>query len=224
MLWSSTRIIQHVPPPEPAPWISLRAAGYFWPTACELLHVLREGWGGQKSVPLSLPIYIKHHKQNAPTGGIISYFISTSQIRTECKSSKIPYSFSEPFFIHLLHFGFPTPGTVALAPGRETASIHHQQKHSPAKRSRNWIIYSISLQTQSKFPQHLSMAAQRRKPLKARNFLSCHQTSYCFQGLNIQKNTSSSAHPSKEIPWCVCVLFYCQEAGGKFNKLWWRLV
>lgn len=146
------------------------------------------------------------------------------QIRTECKSSKIPYSFSEPFFIHLLHFGFPTPGTVALAPGRETASIHHQQKHSPAKRSRNWIIYSISLQTQSKFPQHLSMAARRRKPLKARNFLSCHQTSYCFQGLNIQKNTSSSAHPSKEIPWCVCVLFYCQEAGGKFNKLWWRLV
>lgn len=123
------------------------------------------------------------------------------QIRTESKSSKIPFSFSEPFFIHFLHFGFPTLGTMAFAPGRETASIHHEQKHSPAKMSRNWIIYSISLQIQGKFPQHLSMAAQRHKPaLKARNFLSCHQTSYCFQGLNIKKNTSSSAHPPKEIP------------------------
>lgn len=145
--------------------------------------------------------------------------------QNRCKSSKIPCSFSEPFFIHFLHSGFPTLGTMALAPGREMASIHHQQKHSPAKTSRNWIIYSISLQIQRKFPQHLSMAAQRRKPaLKARNFLSCHQTSYCFQGLNIKENTSSSAHPPKEIPWCVCVLFYCQEADGKFNKLWWRLV
>lgn len=39
----------------------------------------REGWGGQKSAPLSLPIYIKHHKQNALTGGIISYFIPRSK-------------------------------------------------------------------------------------------------------------------------------------------------
>lgn len=214
----------HVPPPESAPWISLRAAGYFWPTACELLlHAQRRmGWSEECTS-------FSSHLYKASQAACIDwrhYFLLYFhiQIRTECKSSKIPYSSPDPFFIHFLHFGFPTLGTMALAPGRETASIHHQQKHSPAKTSRNWIIYSISLQIQRKFPQHLSMAARRRKPLKARNFLSCHQKSYCFKGLNIKKNTSSSAHHPKEIPCCVCVLFYCQEVGGKFNKLSWRLV
>lgn len=137
------------------------------------------------------------------------------QITIECKSSKIPYAFSQPFFIHFLHFGFPTLGTMALAPGRETASIHHQQKHSPAKRSRNWIIYSISLQIQRKFPQHLSIATQRHKPaLKARNFLSCHQTSFCFQGLNSKKNASSSAHLPKENSLvCLCVILLSRSWG-----------
>lgn len=171
--------------------------GYFWPTACDLLLLYtqrRMGWS-EKSTSFS------PHLCKAPQAEWIHwrhYFLLyfQIQIRTESKSSKIPYSFSEPFFIHFLHFGFPTLGTMALAPGRETASIHHQHKHSPAKTSRNWIIYSISLQIQGKFPQPLSMAERKHKPaLKARNFLSCHQTSYCFQGLNIEKNTGSSPHP-----------------------------
>lgn len=166
---------------------------------------LREGWDGHRSAPLSLPIYIKH--QNALTGGIISYFTSTSKSEQNTKAAKFPTPVQNHFSSASCTLAFPLLGQWhSLLAGKRHRSI--TSRNSPPKTSRNWIIYSISLQIQRKFPQHLSIAAQRRKPaLKARNFLSCHQTSYCFQGLNIKKNASSSAHPPKENSLvCLCVI------------------
>lgn len=95
---------------------------------------LREGWGGLKRACLSLPIYIKHHEQNALIGGIIFYFISRSKSEQSAKAAKFPIPFQNYFSSTSCTLAFPLLGQWhLLLAGKQHQSITSRNTHQPRR-------------------------------------------------------------------------------------------